>query len=183
MLVGTVQRDSSEFFKRFIPEGINYAKTPATKIAAMNPVITDQSMRPQTDLAYLFSQNPDISGLSLVMDDTARQDRLDTVSFEDFVEPKDSYDIFDLHEFVEQAKSSFNSLPVAFRMQYDNNPINFVQQFNDPVSSSKTIAALSDVLGRRVPETLQQQSSETSNVLQPSASQSAPSQSSTDDNS
>lgn len=162
MKVGTVQRDSSEFYKRFVPEDISLTKMSVKTVMAYNPVCTDQTMRKQTDLRYLFEQNPDVSGMSLLLDDSARQERLDYVQFEDFVEPKEFYDIFDVQEFVEDAKASFKALPVQFRMQYGNDPINFVRQFNDPATSSKVIDSLATALGRPVPEALKSQTAETS---------------------
>ncbi|UPW40924.1 internal scaffolding protein [Sigmofec virus UA08Rod_6110] len=162
MQIGTVQRDSSQFYKRFLPDNINRAKTSIKDIIAYNPVCTDETMRGQTDLHALFSQHPDISGLSLLLDDEQRQQALDTVQFEDFMEPQDHYDIFDLYQFVEQAKSSFRSLPIQFRMQYNNDPLNFISQFNDPATSSKVLASLSETLNRPVPTDMHLQSGETS---------------------
>lgn len=164
MLVGTVQRDSTAFYTKFVPDGIRFSRIQAKEIAALNPICTREELRPQTDLSYLFKQNPDVSGLSLVLDDAQRQEALESVQFEDFMAPKDHYDIFDLYEFVEEAKQSFKSLPVGFRMQYGNDPMNFLANFNNDLTSTKTIAALAEVLNRKAPESLLSQSSETTNV-------------------
>lgn len=174
MKVGTVQRDSSEFYVRFLPENLNRSKTQLKDIIALNPVCTDQTMRVQTDLSYLLQQNPDISGLSLILDDVKQQERLDYVQFEDFMEPKTSYDIFDFQQFVEKAKKSFDLLPVKFRMEYQNNPFNFISAFNDPLTSQKTIAALAEQLNRKATGVSPSQSGETSNVLKPSPTEPTP---------
>ncbi|UPW40885.1 internal scaffolding protein [Sigmofec virus UA08Rod_6251] len=166
MKVGTVQRDSSEFFKTFIPNSSwsFLRKKTSSEIRAYNPVITDQTQRKQTDLAHILQSNPDVSGLSLLLDDKVRQEKLQSISVEDFLEPKDHYDIFDIYEFVENAKYSFNSLPVKFRMQYDNDPMKFLNAVNNESTSSKTLAALSDALNIQFDALRQEQRSETSSV-------------------
>lgn len=105
-----------------------------------NPMITDETLREQCELSYLFSQNPDISGLSLVTDDKAAQERMATVSVEDFLPAKDHYDIFDISEFVDNAKSQFRKLPIELRMKYNNDPLQLCAAFDNDYS-----AALADM--------------------------------------
>lgn len=160
MLVGTVQRDSSSYYKKFIPDNINFSKMKISDIHSLNPILTDQTQCKQTDLQYIFSQNPDVNGLSLILDDSAKRERLSSVSIDDFLEPKDHYDIFDINNFIENAKYQFTKLPISFRMQFGNDPFNLISSLSDPSTSSKVIAALSDALGSYSSSSFQLQSSE-----------------------
>lgn len=164
MLVGTVQRDSSAYYKKFIPDDFNMSKSTSAQIRALNPILTDETMRLQTDLNHIFSQHPDISGLSLLLDDSSKEERLSTVSIEDFLPPKDHYDIFDIEEFIESSKSQFRKLPVEFRMLYNNDPMQLISALENQKTSSETLAALSDILKPLMPGQTPIQSSETATV-------------------
>lgn len=95
-----------------------------------NPIITDETLVKQCDLSYILSEHPDISGLSLLLDDSAKEERLSTVSVEDFLEPKDHYDIFDIQDFINNAHHQFSKLPISLRKKYNNNPINLVHDLS-----------------------------------------------------
>lgn len=126
-----------------------------------NPIITDETAVKQCDLKYLLSEHPDINGLSLLLDDVAREERLSTVSFEDFMEPKDHYDIFDMQEFIENAKRQFKKLPIDFRLKYNNNPLELVNALDDPKKNTAALADLERYLSPLMP---QSQSSGITNV-------------------
>lgn len=101
-----------------------------------NPICTDVTLTEQTDLKYLFSQNPDVNGLSLIVDDSKREEQLSTISVEDFLEPADHYDIFDYYNFIENCKVKFRSLPAAVRKKYGDNPINLVSALDADYSGT-----------------------------------------------
>lgn len=143
-----------------------------------NPLVTDVTLREQCELQYLFQQNPDITGLSLVADDKAAEERTATVSVEDFLPAKDHYDIHDMAEFIDNAKQQFNKLPVKLRMMYNNNPMELVdamdkdygaalanmQQFFSPVlpasqSSATPAVGSQDTTDTKVDKTVVKKSS------------------------
>lgn len=111
------------------------AKDPSKRFVD-NPVLTDESQAIQTDLKYILNQNPDLNGLGLILDDTAREERLASVSIEDFIPPADHYDIFDLYNFIEHAKSQFKKLPAELRLRYNNNPLELVKAFEADETSA-----------------------------------------------
>lgn len=173
-LCGTVQRDSSAYYKRFLPDDVDLSKKTSKQVAAYNPVLTDQTMRAQTDLKHIFNAHPDISGLSLLLDDVAQEKRLETVSIEDFLPPKDHYDIFDMEEFIENSKDQFRKLPIDFRMQFDNDPMALVNALDNDTTSAQTIAALSNILNPAAIKQSSIQSGETTGE-KPSVQPSTPS--------
>lgn len=101
-----------------------------------NPIVTDVTQTAHTDIQHILNQNPDISGLSLLLDDPAADSARDCVQLEDFIQPSQYVDIFDIQEFVEQSKRSFNMLPAAIRKQFNNNPANLVSALDSKDSSA-----------------------------------------------
>lgn len=117
---------------------VRFADKEKTKVWIDNPVLTDVTQVEQTDLKHILAANPDINGLSLLLDDAAKDELRDIVSIEDFLEPSQYVDIFDIQDFISNAKNSFNRLPVSLRKIFNNDPFQLI----DAVSS-KNPAALS----------------------------------------
>lgn len=151
----------------------SFVKNPKGRTAdekfVSNPLVTDVTLREQCELQYLFQQNPDITGLSLVADDAASKERTSSISVEDFLPAQDHYDIFDLAAFIENAKNQFNKLPVKLRMMYNNNPVELcadleknysaalanMQQFFDPILPESQSSATASRQGASSPNASQ----------------------------
>ncbi|UPW41596.1 hypothetical protein [Peromfec virus RodF8_46] len=139
-----------------------------------NPLITDVSQSKQCDLKYIFSQNPDINGMSLIVDDASREEELSSISVEDFLEPKDHYDIFDAAEFIDNAKRQFRKLPGALRSFYGDNPINLCRALDSDYSG--TVSKMQEFFSPLLP-------SENSAATPPVGSPASPAENSSDDKS
>lgn len=110
-----------------------------------NPILTDVTQEPHTNIHTILSQNPDVNGLSLILDDTARQQLQETVSVNDFLEPASYYDVFDIQDFVDNAKRSFELLPASLRKQFNNNPMELVSRIDK--RDQRALSALQEYLG------------------------------------
>lgn len=110
-----------------------------------NPVLTDTSQVKQTDLKHILASNPDVNGLSLLVNDSAANYD-DYVSIEDFMEPSNYVDIFDVYDFVNRSKASFAQLPASFRKMYNNDPAVLCRALNDDKTSAAVIDSLSKYL-------------------------------------
>lgn len=120
-------------------EGIIFSNKAKTEVYVDNPVLTDVTQLPQTDLKTILSANPDVSGLSLLLEDPSEQNLRDTVSIEDFIEPSNYVDVFDLYNFVNQAEKSFAMLPASLRKAFNNSPL----ELSKALSSKDNTAAIS----------------------------------------
>lgn len=125
-----------------LPPGVQFVPgSKKTKIFTDNPLLTDTSQIVQTDIKTILQQNPDINGLSLLIDDPA-QPYADSVSIEDFIPPSNYVDIFDVHDFVKNAERSFNSLPASFRKLYNNSYTELCSALSSSVSRTAAMEAL-----------------------------------------
>lgn len=116
-----------------------------TKVFKDNPVLTDVTQAVHTDIHKILQQNPDVNGLSLILEDAAAAHNSDFVQFEDFVEPSRYRDIFDVQEFYDRAKRSFSLLPAKLRKAYNNDPAQLCSAISskDPLA----VSAISEFLG------------------------------------
>lgn len=131
--------DSKEQKKGLLnPSKIRFVDKEKTKVWIDNPVLTDVSQVVQTDLKHILGHNPDINGLSLLLDDPSKDDLRESVQIEDFLEPSQYVDIFDIQDFIGNAKNSFYRLPAGLRKCFHNNPFELID-----LVTSKDPAALS----------------------------------------
>lgn len=137
--------EREKYLRKTSPGSSILADSSKKTVFVDNPILTDVTQAPHTDIHTILNQNPDVSGLSLLLDDPARTDLRERVSIEDFIQPSQHVDIFDLEEFISNAKRSFNLLPASFRKLYNNNPMELVKAFdkNEP----KALSLLQEYLG------------------------------------
>lgn len=121
-----------------------FADNKKTQVYIDNPILTDVTQAVHTDIHKILQQNPDVSGLSLILDDPAQNSASDRVSIEDFLPPSQYHDIFDIHEFVENSRKSFAMLPAKLRKMFNNDPAALCQAIEgkDP----RAISALNEFL-------------------------------------
>lgn len=110
-----------------------------------NPVITDSTQEMQTDIHQILSQNPDINGLSLILDDPAANHIQNVLQIEDFMPPSQYVDVFDVQEFVERSKRAFFMLPASLRKQFNNDPMLLASRLEN--KDPRALAAIQDFLG------------------------------------
>lgn len=110
-----------------------------------NPVITDETQLVHTDIKQILQSNPDINGLSLLLDDSAEKGRIASIQLEDFIPPSQYVDIFDLDDFVKNAKRKFLELPVELRKKFNNNPLELCNAVDK--KDSAAISLLENYLG------------------------------------
>lgn len=130
------------------PDGFpvsHFADSKKKTVFIDNPILTDVTQVVHTDIHSILSNNPDVSGLSLILDDPAANQLRDSVSFEDFVEPSQYVDIFDVQDFVENAKRSFTLLPASLRKQFNNDPFALVNAIEK--NDTRAVSLLRDYLG------------------------------------
>lgn len=104
-----------------VPDDTIYANKQKTLKFVDNPILTDVTAAENCDLKKIMAANPDVSGLSLIFDDSALDELRNTVSLEDFIPPQQYTDIFDLQDFIDDAKAKFYMMPASFRKIYNNN--------------------------------------------------------------
>lgn len=124
---------------------VKFADKKRTKVWIDNPVLTDVSQVVQTDLKTILGNNPDVSGLSLLLDDTALEDIKERIAVQDFIAPSQYVDIFDVQDFMNQATNSFKQLPASLRKAYNNDVAKLVSALERPNSASA--APLLEFLG------------------------------------
>lgn len=138
-----------------------------------NPILTDVTQAVHTDIKKILAQNPDVNGLSLILEDSVAEHNASAVQFEDFMLPSQYRDIFDIQEFVERSKRSFNLLPASLRKQYNNNPAELCSALDkkDP----RAVSAINDFLGLSQTNSVSQASGQKTDVdVQNSMAQDAP---------
>lgn len=123
----------------------NFVDASRSTVYINNPILTDVTQAEHTDIYKILQQNPDVNGLSLILEDAASQHNSEMVSFEDFVPPSRYTDIFDVQDFYKQAQKSFQLLPAALRKMYDNDPASLVDAISkkDP----RAVSAIESFLG------------------------------------
>lgn len=121
---------------------INFVDSKKTKVWIENPVLTDVTQIEQCDLKHILQANPDINGLSLLLDDPSLDSMQDNFHLEDFLEPSGHIDIFDLDDFMKRTRRSFMSLPASLRKEFNNSPLLLAQSLNDSSRKTETLALL-----------------------------------------
>lgn len=115
-----------------------------TRVFIDNPILTDETQSIHTDIHKILQQNPDVNGLSLILEDEASKYNANLVQLEDFLQPSRYTDIFDLHDFVKQSERSFAMLPASLRKQFNNSAAELCSalQSKDP----RAVQAINDFL-------------------------------------
>lgn len=124
---------------------VKFADSKKKLVFIDNPIITDETQLVHTDLKQILKSNPDINGLSLLLDDSAERDRIASIQLEDFIPPSQYVDIFDLDDFVKNAKRKFLELPVEIRKKFNNNPLELCNAIDKKESAA--ISLLENYLG------------------------------------
>lgn len=114
--------------------GVIYANSSKTLKFVSNPIQTDVTQSEQCDINQLLQSNPDVSGLSLMLDNSDVADRSSYLSIEDFLPPSQYHDILDIAEFTRNAERAFFELPASIRKQFNNDPLQLCQsvESNNP---------------------------------------------------
>lgn len=128
-----------------LPTSLYFADASRKLVFIDNPILTDVTQEPHTNIKTILSQNPDVSSLSLILDDPANSELSNRVSIEDFIQPSQYVDIFDIQDFVSNAARSFSMLPANFRKQYDNDPAKLISALEN--NESQALASLQHFLG------------------------------------
>lgn len=126
-------------------EPVLWANKKEKTVFVYNPILTDVTQEVHTDIHQILRQNPDVSGLSLIVDDASTEELRQMVSIQDFLPPSQYVDVFDIAEYVEHAKRQFSYLPASLRKAYNNDPMELGRRLasNDP----KAYASLQQYLG------------------------------------
>lgn len=137
------EEELARFKKNDLPTRF-FADCKAKTVFVDNPILTDVTQEAQCDIRTILQGNPDLSGLGLILDDSALEAVRDSVSIEDFLPPSDHYDVFDLYDFIENSKKAFNRLPARLRKTYNNDPAQLAKAFES--KDPGALAALYDYL-------------------------------------
>lgn len=127
-----------------IKSRIPYANKEKTLVFLDNPLLTDVTQEIQTDLKHILSSHPDVSGLSLLLEDPASMDL--PIQLEDFLPPTQYTDIFDLRDFIDNAHKRFSLLPASVRKKFNNSPYVLAEMLQNSKTKADTLALLENYL-------------------------------------
>lgn len=118
---GSLSNDLSNdtLLQKFKEKDIKYANKQKTLQFISNPICTDVTQTNQTDIKTILNQNPDLSGLSVLLNDTQKYEaRQDAVSIDDFLPETEFHDFLDYYQFIRNAQQKYDLLPTSIKQKY-----------------------------------------------------------------
>ncbi|UPW40902.1 internal scaffolding protein [Sigmofec virus UA08Rod_6143] len=124
--------------------GLKFVDKAKTQVFIDNPLCVHSEDAPQCDLKKILAGNPDVNGLSLLLDDSYKEDLRERLSISDFVPPGPDVDLLDYFNFMKESKNAFMQLPASFRKLYDNDVSVLCSKLADPTSELAVLQQLKE---------------------------------------